>query len=565
VHNTFAFMHSHELVFTPITELASRIASRELRSADLVDACIAQTERYQPRFNAFVANSFDRARELAERRDREARRGLVRGPLHGIPIAVKDVIDLEGLPTTAGSRIRQSSVASRTAPALQRVIDAGAIVLGKTNCDEFMRGGTSVHSVFGKTPNPWNVHHTPGGSSGGSAVAVASGMAVAAIGTDSGGSVVGPAAFCNLAGIRPTFGRVSRTGVVPLAPSFDTTGPMTRTVADAALFLQALAGPDPSDPATGVGDPPYFLEQIEQDLEGITIGVPDGYIWLDYEPETDALTRAAIEDLKSLGAKVVSVELPWAEACRSVFNAVMAAESAEYHRSNLRDRRDDYVSPGADFFEAGLFMQGWRYVQGQKARTWMIRQAAKIFRHVDAIVAPTTPIAPPSFETCMMGMPVQATISHCKRPFAPLGVPVLGVPAGFTPGGLPAGMQIVGRWGDEPRLFRIGAAYEARRPWWKQRPPLDDTPEPVPGFSDWARAAEEEVPGGSKSTISEQAVLALAAGIGHRVDPRRLRTLTSDINRELVRMQALDALPLAGFPRADELHLLTLDLAQDVE
>jgi aspartyl-tRNA(Asn)/glutamyl-tRNA(Gln) amidotransferase subunit A len=553
-------MSPDDLLFTPVTDLASRIASGEITASELVDGCIAQIDRHNCTLNAITTPALDLARDQAATLDREARAGRIRSPLHGIPIVVKDVLDLEGFPTTAGSNLRRDHVASRSAPAIERLIRAGAIILGKTNCDEFMRGGTSVDSCFGKTPNAWNPHHIPGGSSGGSAVAVASGMALASIGTDSGGSVVGPAAFCNLAGIRPTFGRVTRAGVVPLAPSFDTTGPIARTVADTALMLQVIAGPDDADPATGSTPPPDFSREIGRGLEGLTIGVPESYVWLGYEPEVEGIVRAAIEDLQSLGATIVNVELPWASVCRAVFNAVMAAESSDYHRAYLRDRRDDYVSPGADFFEQGLFMPAWRYVQAQRARTWMMRQAAEVFGRVDAIVTPTHPIAAPSFETCRVGMPVQATISHCKRPFAPLGVPALQVPAGFTQGGLPVGMQLVSPWGNEALLFRIGAAYERLRPWWKRRPPLGEATQPVSGFDEWSRAAEEEVPGGASRSIRESDVIAFANGIGHRVDQRRLATLTNDINREMVRLSALDALPLDGCARADRLDLLSFTL-----
>src|SRR5688572_8147550 len=265
-------MSPDDLLFTPVTDLSPRIASGEVTAAQLVDACIEQIERHNCTLNAITTMTWELARDQATMLDREAGAGRVRGPLHGVPIVVKDVLDLEGFATTAGSRIRRDHVAQHTAPALERLIGAGAVLLGKTNCDEFMRGGTSVDSCFGKTPNAWNPHHIPGGSSGGSAVAVSAGMALASIGTDSGGSVVGPAAFCNLVGIRPTFGRVTRAGVVPLAPSFDTIGPITRTVADAALLLQIIAGPDDADPATGTTPPSDLSRDIGRGLEGLTLG-----------------------------------------------------------------------------------------------------------------------------------------------------------------------------------------------------------------------------------------------------------------------------------------------------
>lgn len=552
-------MSSADVLFSPVRDLAPRIARGDLRATDLLDACIEQIEQYEPDFNAFIMRTLDRAREQAATLDREAQQGQVRGPLHGIPIAVKDVFDIEGLATTAGSKILEGRVAKATGTAVKRLIGAGAVIVGKTNMDEFARGGTTLDSNFGPTPNPWNRHHTPGGSSSGSAVAVATGMALAAIGADTGGSVVGPAAFCNLAGIRPTFGRVSRNGVVPLGPSFDTIGPLTRTVEDAALMLQVMAGPDPLDAATGVAAAPTFLGDTDGSLEGVSIGVPTNYVWPGYEPEVQQVVRAAIQDLKALGARIVDVELPWADVCRAVYNAVVGFESAQYHREYLRERRDDYVSPGADFFETGLFVPAWRYVQAQRGRTLLMRQAAEVFRRVDAIVAPTSPIAPPSFEACKASPVVQALISHCKRPFSPLGAPVLELPVGFT-AGLPVGMQVVGRWGQEALLFRIGVAYEKMRPWWKLCPPLDKPPAQVAGFSDWARAAEEEVPGGNVASLTEEQVRAQAAAIGHRVQPKRLKTLTRDVNRELVRFAALDSLPLDDCPRADELNLLELDV-----
>lgn len=547
-----------EVLFSSISDVAPLIEAGDLRCVDLLDACIAQMEQLEPRLNAFITRTLDAARDQAVALDREFRVKGVRSALHGIPIAIKDACDLEGFPTTAGSRVLGEGRARRSATAVSRLVQAGAVVLGKTNMDEFARGGTSLDSHFGATPNPWNTEHTPGGSSSGSAVAVTAGMVLGALGTDTGGSVVGPAGFCNLSGIRPTFGRVSRSGVVPLGPSFDTVGPLTRTVRDAALMLQAIAGPDSADPATGRTVPPDFLESIDNGIEGLRIGVPVNYVWPGYEPDVEAIVRAAIEELRSLGARIVDVELPWAETSRAVYNAVVSAESAEYHRSYLRESRDAYVSPGADFFEQGLFVPGWRYLQAQKARTLLMRQAAEVFRHVDAIVAPTAPIAPPSFAACRLGTVVQGPISHCKRPFSPLGVPVLALPVGFTTGGLPVGMQVVGRWAEEALLFRIGRAYEAARPWWKRTPPLENPGRAVPGFSDWARAAEEEVPMGDTRSVTERDVEAFAAAIGHPVSPRRLTVLTRDVNRELVRLAQLDALELDGFPRADHIDLLEL-------
>lgn len=457
--------------FSPITELAPRIASGEFSPSDLLETCIRKIEENDSSINAYISRTFDLARRHVESLEAELTLGGSRGPLHGIPIALKDLIDLEGFPTTAASAILKDNMASGTAHCAQKLIDAGAVIIGKTNLQEFARGGTGVNSHFGPTKNPWDITRTPGGSSSGSAASVAAGMSVAAVGSDTGGSVRCPSAFCGLTGIRSTYGRVSRSGVVPLGLSFDNIGPLTRTVEDCALLLQAMAGPDPADPTTGKNPPPDFRAGIGKGVEGLTFGVPTNHFWPGFEPEVEGIVREAIVEMEKLGARLIDVEIPWATLGEIAYAGIVGPESAEYHRKNLRDRRKDYTGPGADFFEQSLFIPGWRYVQAQRARTYFIRQAASLFRKVDAILTPTTPILPPTIEDCLDGTKAWAPTSHCTVPFSPIGNPVLQVPCGFTQNGLPVGLQIAGRWGEEALLFQIGAAYESVNLWWKRRPP----------------------------------------------------------------------------------------------
>ncbi len=449
-------MRSDDLPFLPVSELAPRIASGEVKPAGLLESCIGRIESEDPKFNAFITLTFDMAREQAADREEEIRKGRIRGPLHGIPVAIKDLFDLEGFPMTAGSRILKDNVSSQTAESVRRLLEAGAVIVGKTNLQEFARGGTGANSFFGPTLNPWDPLRTPGGSSSGSAAAVAAGMAVASIGSDTGGSVRIPAAYCNLAGIRPTFGRVSRAGAVPLGLSFDTVGPIVRTAGDASILLQAMAGPDPSDPATGSSKAPDFSGDLERGVEGMTFGVPTDHFWPGLDPEVEGIVREAISGIERLGGKIREVEVPWAGLGRIAYAAVVGPESADYHREFLRDRREDYVSPGADFFEQSLFIPGWRYVQAQRARTLFIRQAAEVFRSVDAILTPTSAVAPPTIEECLDGMKVWAPISDCTAVFSTIGNPVLQVPCGFTRAGLPVGLQIAGRWGEEARILGAG-------------------------------------------------------------------------------------------------------------
>ncbi|MBT7857691.1 MAG: hypothetical protein HN720_12275, partial [Nitrospinaceae bacterium] len=397
-------MNNADLSFQPITELAPKVASGDLKPSDLLEACIERIEADEERVNAFITRTFDFAREQAAALDEEAGRGDVRGPLHGIPIAIKDLFDLEGFLMTAGSKILKDNVATGTAESVRRLMAAGAVIVGKTNLQEFARGGTGANSYFGPARNPWNLRCSPGGSSSGSAAAVASGMAVAALGSDTGGSVRLPAAYCNLVGMRSTYGRVSRAGAVPLGLSFDNVGPIAQTVEDAALILQAMAGPDPADPTTGSKVAPDMCAMLHRGVEGLTFGVPTNHFWPGLEPEGEGIVREAISEFERMGATIREVEIPWAKLGQIAYGAVVGPESADFHRAFLKDRRDDYVSPGADFFEQSLFIPGWRYVQAQRARTLFIRQATEIFQGVDAILTPTSAISPPSIEDCLGGM-----------------------------------------------------------------------------------------------------------------------------------------------------------------
>ncbi len=548
-------MSNADLSFLPITELAPRIASGDVKPTELLDACIDHIEADDERVNAFITRTFDFARGQAAALGEEARRGDLRGPLHGIPIAIKDLFDLEGFPMTAGSEILKDNVSVGTAESVRRLIEAGAVIVGKTNLQEFARGGTGANSFFGPARNPWNLRCSPGGSSSGSAVAVASGMAVAALGSDTGGSVRLPAAYCNLVGMRSTYGRVSRAGAVPLGLSFDVVGPITQTVEDAALMLQAMAGPDPADPTTGSKPPPDMCDMLHSSLAGLTFGVPTNHFWPGLEPEGEEIVREAIVGFERMGARIREVEIPWAKLGQIAYTAVVGPESADYHRAFLRDRRDAYVSPGADFFEQSLFIPGWRYVQAQRARTLFIRQAVDVFQTVDAILTPTSAIAPPSIEDCLDGMKVWGAVSDCTAAFSTIGNPTLQVPCGFTKAGLPVGLQIAGRWGEEALIFGVGAAFEKSKPLWSLRPPMEDKAQAPERF---VAASPMSVGNNDPVGISADDIGNIANGFGHRVDPTRLDGLASGVSRLMRQLEALDDLDIAGCERAETINLLEL-------
>ncbi|MBT3434239.1 MAG: hypothetical protein HN435_10040, partial [Nitrospinaceae bacterium] len=447
------------------------------------------------------------------------------------------------------------NVATGTAESVRRLMAAGAVIVGKTNLQEFARGGTGANSYFGPARNPWNLRCSPGGSSSGSAAAGASGMAVAALGSDTGGSVRLPAAYCNLVGMRSTYGRVSRAGAVPLGLSFDNVGPIAQTVEDAALILQAMAGPDPADPTTGSKVAPDMCAMLHRGVEGLTFGVPTNHFWPGLEPEGEGIVREAISEFERMGATIREVEIPWAKLGQIAYGAVVGPESADFHRAFLKDRRDDYVSPGADFFEQSLFIPGWRYVQAQRARTLFIRQATEIFQGVDAILTPTSAISPPSIEDCLDGMKMWGAVSDCTAAFSTIGNPTLQVPCGFTEAGLPVGLQIAGRWGEEALVLGAGAAFEKSKPLWHLRPPMEDKAQAEDRF-----VAASPGAGGNNEPVDFSAddIKRIASGIGYRVDPKRLDGLASGLSRLIRQLEALDDLDIDGCERAETINLLEL-------
>ncbi len=550
-------MNPDELLHRPITELSSLIEGGEAKPSEIVEAHIARTEKLDSTINAFTRTTFDLAREQAERLDSELLEGNYRGPLHGIPVALKDLFDLKGHPTTAGSRILGKTAASETAEPVRRLIEAGAVIVGKTNLQEFARGGTGANSAFGPARNPWSLDHTPGGSSSGSAACVAAGMAAAALGSDTGGSVRLPASFCNLAGIRSTYGRVSRAGAVPLGLSFDNVGPLARTVEDAALILGAIAGPDPRDPTTGTGPAPDFLETVNEGVRGMTLGVPTNHFWPGEDTEAEAVVREAIARFEKLGAKIAEVEIPWARLGQVAYAATVGPEGAEYHRKFLENHRDGYVSPGADFFEYSLFIPGWRYVQAQKARTFFIRQAAEVFRKVDAVLTPTVAIAPPTIADCLDGMKMWPVVSDNTAAFSTIGNPALQVPCGFTKKRLPVGLQVAGRWGDEARLFRIGKALEADNPLWRTRPPEVDEQPPPQEFPEPPASTSQE----TRESEAAAHVLAMAKTMGYAIDLDKIspEALEQGVTNMLAGLEKLDDLDLDDCERAETLNLLEMD------
>ena len=470
-------MSAGELCFAPARELARLIADRRLSSVELTRTYLERIQRFDSSLRAYITVDEDRALSHARHADEALSRGDVLGPLHGLPLALKDNIATRGLRTTAGSKVLRDWVPGDDAPVVQRLRAAGAIVLGKTNMHEFAYGGTCTNVHHGAVRNPWNQERVPGGSSGGSGVAVAAGLCAAALGTDTAGSVRLPACQCGVVGLKPTYGRVSIEGVIPLAWSLDHVGPITATVEDAALLLNVMSGPVATDPTTSRAARPDFLEGLDQGIRGLRVGVPRGYFFEGLQPDVETAIKEALQVLQGLGASLHDLDWPTARYSNSATWTIILAEASAYHRRWIRRQPEDYGPDIRTNLEQGEFVPATDYVQAQRARSVMRREVDTLLEGVDALVTPTLAITPPrSGETTVeVGGKIKEINPVFIRLTDPLnltGSPAISVPCGFGRDGLPIGLQVVGRAFEEQLVLRIARAYEARTDWHLRRPQL---------------------------------------------------------------------------------------------
>jgi aspartyl-tRNA(Asn)/glutamyl-tRNA(Gln) amidotransferase subunit A len=477
------------------TEIARRVSAREVTVEDVTRACLDRVAERDAGLGAFLHVTAERALDTARRLDRALGGGQAAPPLAGVPLAVKDVLDIEGVPTTCGSRILEGYRPPFTATAVDRLERAGAVVIGKTNMDEFAMGSSTENSAFRPTRNPWDLGRVPGGSSGGSAAAVAAGMAPVALGSDTGGSIRQPAALCGVVGLKPTYGRVSRYGLVAFASSLDQVGPFTRTVEDAARVSSALFGWDPRDATSANRPVPDFAADLEAGAGGLRIGVPWAFLEKGVDAGVMARFREALDVLTAAGALVVEVALPHAHHAIATYYIVATAEAssnlARYDgvRYGLRAReatdlarmygqtRDRGFGPevkrriilGTFVLSSGYYDA--YYLRAQKVRTLVRRDFEGAFASCDVVATPTTPT--PAFRLGeKTGDPLQMYLADIFTVPANLaGVPGLSVPCGMVDG-LPAGLQLVGRPFDEATLFRAGAAYQRDTSHHQATPPV---------------------------------------------------------------------------------------------
>jgi aspartyl-tRNA(Asn)/glutamyl-tRNA(Gln) amidotransferase subunit A len=447
-------------------------------SVEAVSACLARIARLDGRLRAFITVDHEGALAATRARDAELAAGDARGPLHGVPLAYKDLCHVRGLPTSCGTATPEYFRSEDECTAVTRLAAAGAVTLGKLNMSELASGPFGDNPHHGDVQNPWRAGHVSGGSSSGSGAAVAAGLAPGALGTDTGGSIRLPAACCGIVGLKPTYGRVSRAGAMPLSWALDHIGPMTRTVADTALMLSVIAGHDARDATSSRRPVPGRLTALDGSIAGLRIGVADNYYVDGLDAEMDAGVRAAIARLGELGARVETLTLPDPESMVSLSNVIARAEAAAIHHRVLRERPHELGAAVRARLGVGFAVSATDYLQALRLRARLTRTfIAEVFSRVDVLVLSVIPEPAPTYESNEVGG-VEAKVarmgrfSRLTRPINGLGLPALSVPCGLSRAGLPLAFQIVGRPFDEATVLRLGHAYErAAGP--LGRPPVD--------------------------------------------------------------------------------------------
>ncbi len=471
-----------QIAFATIEELSRGLAKRKISPVELAELFLRRIEQHNPSLNSFLTVTADHALAAARRAEKKffARGAGTRpGPLAGIPIALKDNLWTRGIRTTAGSKILRDFIPADDATAARKLMRAGAVLLGKTNMTEFAYGITNENAHYGAAHNPWNLDRITGGSSGGSAAAIAAGLCAASVGTDTGGSIRIPSALCGVVGLKPTFGRVSVYGTVPLAPSFDHVGPIGRSVPDVAILLGLIAGRDPLDPTSSARRVEDFHGALGKPLRKFRLGRPREYFWEKLDPEVRAATETALREMEKRGAVIREISLPHVVASLQAATDISLAEARHGHEAAgyFPAHSADYGQNVRVLIEAGTGVSALKYLAGFDVRKQLIAEFEAAFQDVDAVVAPSVPLPAPEIGADSVQMNGEtvglrpALVGMC-RPANFTGLPAISVPCGFTRAGLPVGLQLIGRAFDETTLLRIAHAYEREHDWSGRRPPF---------------------------------------------------------------------------------------------
>lgn len=464
------------LYYETIPQIAQKLESKALSPVELAIMLFERIDEVDKKLNSYLTVMKEEALAQAKQAEREILAGQYRGPLHGVPIALKDLLNTKGVRTTAGSQALADNIPDDDATVVKKLREEGAVIIGKLNMHEFAYGVTNKNAYFGNANNPWDVERSPGGSSGGSGAAVAAGLAYASLGSDTGGSIRTPSALCGIFGLKPTFGRVSKFGAIPLAWSLDHIGPMTRSAQDLAIVLQAIAGFDRKDPTTANVEVPDYSASFGQSIDGMKIGIPTNYFFDFVEEEVEASVKTAIKNLEDLGATIVEVAIPNLDLCEYSELVTIQSEAAAYHHDMLKEKSHLYGNDVRTSLQAGQLVTAVQYIKAQQARRLIRESILQTFEQVDVLAAPTVSMVAPkwkeSFRTIQgESKAVTAEFVRFAAPANLTGIPSLSVPIGFSANGLPIGMQLMGKPFDEETLLTVAAVYEERHG--DKRHPID--------------------------------------------------------------------------------------------
>ena len=470
-------MADKELCFWSAAELGRLIGERKVSPVEVTEAHLQRIEELEPRLNSFITLLPEQAMESARKSEQELQRGNHRGPLHGVPLGLKDAYETRGIRTTFGCKVYDSNVPDEDSTTAVRLREAGAILFGKLNLHTLEFGATGQNGYYGDMHNPWDTTRYTGGSSGGSASAVATGECAITMGSDSGGSIRMPAGLCGIVGLKTTFGRLSRHGLMELSPTMDHHGPMTRTVEDCALVLNATAGYDPKDPRSSKAPVPDYTKALTGNVKGLRVGVLKEFFQVPLDPEVRRAVERAVGVLGELGALVTEVSWPMYHYAYAISSAILLADVAGSLRRLVLEHGPDIDATVRQRIESGFFIPITRYLQAQRARAILDKQSYDLLKQVDILAGPTLAVPAPKIgdtEVTVAGkeMQVNTALTQYTRPYNLNGLPTISVPCGFSSNNLPIGLQLAGRAFDEETVLRMAHAYEQATDWHKRRPPL---------------------------------------------------------------------------------------------
>ena len=462
---------SEQLAFLDLTQASQAVQTRQISPVELTQLCLSRIEKLNSRYNAFITVMAETALAEARKAEVEITRGEWKGPLHGIPLAIKDLAETAGVRTTAASRVLEHYIPSEDAEVVRRLRLAGAVLLGKLNLHEFAYGGSGIIGHYGPARNPWNTAHITGGSSSGSAAAVAAGLCYGAIGTDTAGSIRLPSAYCGITGLNPSYGLVSRRGIIPLSWTLDHVGPMARSVADAALMLQAIAHYDMHDFYCQRFPPVYYPSAIAEPVSSLRLAVVPEF-WKDVDADITKAVDAAVDTLSRLTAGLIEVHLP-----THVDRTVVRCESYAYHQRHLPAHEKEYDPETLRRIRSGSDVSAAEYIEHYRQLLQQRREILHVFEEVDLLLTPTAPVMPPSVDE-LTKTPDQLRARELimlrnTRPWNVYGLPAISVPCGFSVSGVPIGLQIIGSPGTEGSIMALAHAFQTSTEWHKKRPPVD--------------------------------------------------------------------------------------------